>query len=107
MADLLDSLGGLPIRPLPPTAPGGGAGKLGGTDAAGKSFTEYLKDSIAEVDRLQTEADAAMNRLAAGETQNLTEVMNAVEKADLAFQLFNQIRGKLVAAYTELKNMRM
>jgi flagellar hook-basal body complex protein FliE len=108
MADPLEGLGNLPIGPSPlrPAGPGG-VGKPGGTDAAGKSFTDYLKDSIDEVNRLQTEADSAINKLATGETQNLTEVMNAVQKADLAFQLFNQIRGKLIAAYTELKNMRM
>ncbi len=109
MANPIQGLNGLPIRPPTPPTPPGGIGKPGGigTDAAGGSFTDYLKNSIEEVNRLQLDADTAINQLATGETENITEVMNAVQKADLAFNLFNQIRNKLVSAYQEMKNMRI
>ena len=109
MANPLDPIGNLPIRPpATPALPGmPGAPDPVGADATDKSFTDYLRDSIEEVNRLQQDADTAINNLTTGQTQNLSEVMNAVQKADLAFQLFNQIRNKLISAYQEIKNMRI
>jgi flagellar hook-basal body complex protein FliE len=110
MSEPLNGLGNLPIRP--PSTPVGPAGPgaprpAEGGEAVPRSFADYLKDSIQEVNQLQNEAEAAVHRLATGQDENVTEVMNAVQKADLAFQLFNQIRNKLIAAYQELKNMRL
>ncbi len=75
--------------------------------AGGQSFKELLTDSIKRVNEMQLEADQAINRLATGETENIAEVMTAVEKADLAFRLLMQIRNKLVEAYEEIRQMRI
>ena len=88
--------GAVPIRP---------SGKPDAT--GGQSFKELLIGSINRVNEMQLEADQAINRLAAGETDNIAEVMTAVEKADLAFRLLMQIRNKLVEAYEEIRQMRI
>ena len=78
-----------------------------GRAPGGPSFKDLLIDSIKQVNDMQLQADQAMNRLATGETDNVAEVMTAVEKADLAFQLLMQIRNKLVDAYQEIRQMRI
>ena len=78
-----------------------------GKPQQGQSFKEMLVKNLEEVNRLQNDADVAFERLATGKTQNVTEVLSAVQKADLAFKTLMQIRNKLVAAYDEIRNMRI
>lgn len=75
----------------------------------GKRLVETYKrkDPEKRVNDMQLQADQAMNRLATGETDNVAEVMTAVEQADLAFQLLMQIRNKLVDAHQEIRQMRI
>jgi len=78
-----------------------------GTGTPGQKFGSILKTSIAEVNRLQADADNAINALATGKTDNFAEVMTAVNKADLAFKTLLQIRNKLLDAYNEVRQMRI
>ncbi|MCG3180677.1 MAG: Flagellar hook-basal body complex protein FliE [Phycisphaerae bacterium] len=71
------------------------------------SFSKVLMDSINEVNRLQSEAADATNKLATGQTTNVAEVMVAVQKADVAFDMLMQIRNKLMDAYQEVQQMRL
>ena len=87
---------------------GGGAspaGSPGAPAAGGASFADALKSSIGEVSRLQQDATQAVEDLATGKTQNVTGVMTAIEKSDLAFKTLLAIRTKLIEAYDEIKNM--
>jgi len=63
------------------------------------SFGELLKQSINQVSRLQHEADASINDLAAGKQADIHQTMIAVEKAEVSFELLMQIRNKVIAAY--------
>ena len=73
----------------------------------GGSFKDLLMKNLEEVDRLQKDADVAFQRLVTGQQQNVTEVLSAVQKADLAFKTLMQIRNKLIDAYDELRQMRI
>ena len=85
---------------------GGSPSKTGGAGSAGgASFSEMLKSSIDEVSRLQQDASKAVEDLATNKTENVTGVMTAVEKSDLAFKTLLAIRSKLMDAYDEIKNM--
>ena len=64
-----------------------------------------LKNSINEVSKLQQDATQAANAVATGKTENVTGVMSAVEKADLAFKTLLAIRSKLMDAYEEIKQI--
>jgi flagellar hook-basal body complex protein FliE len=77
----------------------------GGTN--GSSFSEMLKNSIDEVSRLQKDASQAVEDLATGKSEDVTGVMTAVEKSDLAFKTLLAIRSKLMDAYEEIKNIAM
>ena len=94
-----------PIQPL--STPGESRIPAGLKKSSGPSFAEILKNSIKEVNAMQKEADVAINNLALGKTENVTEVLTAVEKADLAFRALMQIRNKLVDAYEEINRLRV
>ncbi|MEM7234468.1 MAG: flagellar hook-basal body complex protein FliE, partial [Planctomycetota bacterium] len=64
-------------------------------------------DSIQEVNELKNDADSAIQELALGKTENVSEVLTAVEKADLAFRALMSIRNKLVDAYEEVNRLRV
>ena len=90
-----------------PGGAGAAAERAGGVGPGGKSFGDILLESIQEADRLQDSAEAAIQGLAAGQTDDVAGVMTAVEKADLAFRSLMQVRNKLVDAYEELMRLRI
>lgn len=71
-------------------------------------FAEVLKNSIDKVNQTQQSADQAAEKLAAGDTsQNLHEVMIALQTASVSFQEMVQVRNKLVSAYQDVMNMQI
>ena len=80
-----------------------GAGGAGSPNGA--SFSDMLKSSIDEVSRLQQDASKAVEDLMTQKTENVTGVMTAMEKSDLAFKTLLAIRSKLMDAYEEIKNI--
>ena len=78
---------------------------LQGTPAS--SFADVLKEQIDEVARLQQDASQAVENLVVGRTDDVSGVMTAVEKSDLAFKTLMAIRSKCLDAYEEIKNMQV
>jgi flagellar hook-basal body complex protein FliE len=76
-------------------------------EQSGPAFKDVLLNSLREVNNAQQDADRAVEALFTGEAVNPAEVLTAVQKADLAFRMMMQIRNKLVAAYDEVKNIRV
>jgi len=83
---------------------GGGTSRPSGTTGS-SSFADVLKDSIGEVSRLQQDASQAVQDLATGKSDDVTGVMTAMEKSDVAFKTLLAIRSKLMDAYDEIKGM--
>ena len=75
--------------------------------AGGQDFKSVLLQSLNEVNRLQTEADEGVQRLLTGESNNVAEVMAAVNKAGVAFDLLMEVRNKMVEAYQEIQQIRL
>jgi flagellar hook-basal body complex protein FliE len=75
--------------------------------AGGTSFADVLKNSIEEVNRMQQDASQAVEDLATGKSENVTGVMTAMAKSDLAFNTLLTIRAKLMDAYNEIKNIAL
>lgn len=67
-----------------------------------RSFGDFLKNCLNEVNKLQVEADQSIEDLATGKTSNVHETMIALEKADVSFHLMMQVRGKILDAYKEV-----
>ncbi len=79
----------------------------GDASPVGKEFKNYLLESLEKVNKLQDEADAGVQKLLAGETDNVAEVFSTSRKAGIAFDLLMEIRNKLLDAYSEVKQMRV
>ena len=74
--------------------------------AGGVDFAAVLKGSIDKVNTTQQQASQMAEKLAAGDTsQNLHEVMIALQTASVSFQEMVQVRNKLVTAYQDVMNM--
>lgn len=69
------------------------------------SFGDFLKKSLNEVNKLQKDADAAVEKFASGKEKDIHNTMIALKKAEVAFELVIQIQNKLMTAYDELKRM--
>jgi flagellar hook-basal body complex protein FliE len=88
-----------PIR-LPETSPASGAN-------AGTSFQNVLNDAIQRVENYRTTADTAVQRFLTGEDQELHKVAIATQQAELSFELFLQVKNKVVQAYQEMMRMQI
>jgi flagellar hook-basal body complex protein FliE len=85
------------------TGTSGGARPASSTGTS--SFADALKGQIDEVSRLQQDATKAVEDLSTGKSDDVTGVMTAMEKSDLAFKTLLAIRSKLMDAYDEVKNI--
>jgi flagellar hook-basal body complex protein FliE len=75
-------------------------------EAAGSSFTSVLSDAVHTVDQLHNAAADQVSNLLQGGGADLNNVMIAVEKADVSFQLMMQVRNKIVSAYQDIEKMQ-
>lgn len=108
MADpvgLIGASGG--VQPAQPIRPAGAPGQRGAGAADAPSFKDLLMENLAEVNRLQRDAAQAAEDLAAGRRADLENVLTATRKADLAFQMLQQVRNRVLDAYDELKQIRV
>lgn len=72
-----------------------------------KSFGEYLGDALGNVNALEKESERLNAALAAGQVEDISQVVVAAEKADIAVQLTLQVRNKAVEAYQEIMRMQV
>ncbi|MCA9258738.1 MAG: flagellar hook-basal body complex protein FliE [Planctomycetales bacterium] len=70
-------------------------------------FKDMLLQSIQDVNSMQRQADQAVESLMSGGEVDPAAVMTAVQKADLAFRMMMQMRNKMMAAYQEVKDIRI
>ena len=95
-----------PILPvslsLPPAAAPSPAGAAGGGE-----FQSVLAGAIAKVESFQQTAQASVDRFLSGEGEELHRVALASQQAELSFQLFMQVRNKIVSAYQEVMRMQV
>lgn len=87
--------GTLPTHPTTPSSSGAGGG-----------FGDTLKNAINDVNDLSDNSDQKVAELVKGDRQDVHNVMIAVEKADIAFQLMMQVRNKIVSAYQEVSKLQ-
>ena len=83
----------------------GDGGKTERSAAVGLSFDELLSASMKEVNALQLEADDRMRRFATGDVEDISEVVMASSRAEVALKLMMELRNKLVDAYQALSRI--
>ena len=72
-----------------------------------KSFGQYLVDALKETNTLQQKSDAMNAALAAGEVDDISQVVIAGQKSEIALQLTMQVRNRALSAYQELMRMQV
>jgi flagellar hook-basal body complex protein FliE len=77
-----------------------------GSASGGQNFGASLTDAISQVEQVHTDAQQQVQQLLQGNRQDIHNVMIAVEKADVAFQLMMQVRNKIVNAYEEISKLQ-
>lgn len=70
-------------------------------------FENTLSDVLREVNTLQNRADHLTEQFAAGQVQDLHDVILAQQEASIAFQLVQSMRDKLLQSYQELMRMQV
>ena len=92
-----------PTAFLPPA--GAPLPEFGAVRPASREFAAWLQDGLAETNRQLGDADREIARLALGETDNLHQVMMALNKATTTFQLMVQVRNRMLEAYQDVLRM--
>lgn len=72
-----------------------------------QTFVDLLSDSINKVNSLQNDANKAVEQLVTGKSKNIHETLLAVEQAEIAFKMMNQVRSKVIDAYKEIMRMQV
>jgi flagellar hook-basal body complex protein FliE len=98
----------LPINPISPPAtiaplPSSVPAKTG----ASGGFQSVLTDAISRVDQVQQNSKTVVDRFLSGEDEEVHKVALAAQEAEINFDLFMQIRNKVVSAYQEVMRMQM
>lgn len=97
-------LGSVPIEmlgDLPPMA-----ARMPVADAAA-NFGELVAQGLAQVNDGLVATQVDMQRLAAGEVQNLHQLMIRLEESRISFQLMLQVRNRLLEAYQDVMRMQI
>jgi flagellar hook-basal body complex protein FliE len=76
-------------------------------ETGGSDFGDTFKEALGRVDEAQKTADAQITAFVAGEQENVSEVMIAMNEAKLAFQLMTEVRNRMLETYQELMRMQV
>lgn len=74
---------------------------------AQKTFSNFLKDAINQVNDTQIQSDNLTKKMALGENVELHDVMIASQKASITLQATMEVRNKVVEAYQEIMRMQV
>ena len=77
-----------------------------GKASSGDGFSKLVTGFIDETNKAQIGSDQAINDLVTGKTDNVQQVVMAVANAEMSFQMFMEIRNKLIDSYNELMRMQ-
>jgi flagellar hook-basal body complex protein FliE len=96
-----------PISPIRPPSLVEPLAASGTTGSQGASFGNLLHSAIQNVEASSASADAAVKGYLAGGPQELHSTILATQSAELDFEMFLQVRNKVVSAYEEIMRMQI
>jgi flagellar hook-basal body complex protein FliE len=76
-----------------------------GHGGAGFSFTQTMKDALANVDNDQRIAEQKMAAVDSGQSDDLVGAMLSSQQANLSFSMLMQVRNKVMGAVDELMKL--
>src|SRR5688572_27123640 len=98
----LDGIPGVPRLPRPPAIELPGPGAQAAPDAGpggAQPFGNVLLDAVHEIARYSHEATAKTEALARGEPMEPHDLMIAISKSEVAFNMMLEVRNKLIEAW--------
>lgn len=90
-----------PLTAIPELSPTAGPAQ------SGAGFGSVLADAIGRVDQFQQNAQTSIGNYLSGQDEEVHKVAMATQEAALSFDLFLQVRNKVVSAYQEVMRMQM
>jgi flagellar hook-basal body complex protein FliE len=97
-----------PITPIGTISPIAVPSRILPTPAAQPgAFQALLNQSLNTVEQARSSANASVDRFLSGEGEELHRVAMATQQAELSFELFAQVRNKVVQAYQDIMRMQI
>lgn len=78
-----------------------------GQPAGGDAFREVFNNAIRTVEAAGSDASASIGRFLSGEGEELHITILTTQRAELSFEMFLEMRNKVVNAYQEIMRMPM
>lgn len=103
----MDPIRQISTRPLSADIRLAGETAAGVKAADGPSFDKLFQSAVSQVETFRQQSQAAADRFLNGESEELHQVVLATQRAQVAFDLFAQVRNKVVQAYQEVMRMQM
>ena len=75
--------------------------------APGQAFSSILAEAVSKVEQFGANAEASIGKFLSGEGEELHQVAVKSAQAELSFDLFMQVRNKVVSAYQEVMRMQI
>jgi flagellar hook-basal body complex protein FliE len=98
MSSPISSLGPLTSLQVTPLDPG---------SKSASGFGSILTDAMQKVESLGDDATKSVENFLSGEGDDLHKTIMTTQRADLAMELFLQVRNKVVSAYQEVMRMQV
>ena len=76
------------------------------TPGSSGGFSELVEQFVERTNESQLASDRSIDDLVKGKTDNVQQVVLAVANAEMSFQLFMEVRNKLIDSYNELMRMQ-
>jgi len=97
----------MPITPLRPPLAVPTITPSGPTSGSGGAFQNILSDAMNRVEQFQQNSQSSIDKFLSGEDEEVHKVALATQQTELAFDLFLQVRNKVISAYQEVMRMQM
>lgn len=78
-----------------------------GEGAPATSFGTLVSQGMEAVNQQLVGSEIDLQRLATGDAQNLHQIMIRLEETRLSFQLFMQVRNRVLEAYQDIMKMQV
>ena len=93
---------------IAPVAPPSIPGSLPNLESTGgEAFSSVFANAVQKVENYRAEADASVDKFLSGEGEELHTVALKTQQAQISFDLFMQVRNKVVSAYQEVMRMQV
>lgn len=97
----------LPILPVSNIALPDAIGPAVAGSSSGGAFQDVMTSAIQRVESMGTDATTSIQNFLSGEGGELHTAILASQRAELGFDMFLQVRNKVVSAYQEIMKMQL